>query len=124
MSNETLIAMRATAAQDIATAYPEAAWNALLSGDLDTALAAEPVHIDVGTGDPLSAREAERAFAARASASDDADKFWRENAHRNEDTLVADDGNGGELSVTPASGQESKADKAAREVLRKIMENE
>ena len=67
MSNETYIAAYALAG-GIATAHSESAWDALLRGDLDFALAATPRYIDLRTGREADRRVTERAFAATASA--------------------------------------------------------
>lgn len=125
MSN-TLIAFTASAAPAHGYTFDAAnemlaLFGDVLAGRATTETADRMVQItDAAVPVTASMRETMR----KVGASDDADKFWRENAHRDEDTLVADDGNGGELSVTPASGQESKADRAARKVLREIVENE
>lgn len=68
MSTETFIAAYAMS-DGIAVAHAETAWNALLSGDIDAALAAKPRYIDLKSGEMISRRAAERHFAATASAA-------------------------------------------------------
>lgn len=68
MSNETYIAAYAVAG-GIATAHSESAWNALLAGDLDAALAATPKFINMRTGEEIGRRAAERFWGATASAA-------------------------------------------------------
>lgn len=63
-----------------------------------------------------------RATMRQVRADDTADTFWKENAQRGDNIDTAEDGDGGELSITPAAGQQSKADRAARRVLREIVE--
>lgn len=72
----------------------------------------------VGNAQPIT------ATMRPVRADDTANEFWREHAQRDDNVDSAEDGDGGELSITPAAGQQTKADKAARRVLRKIVENE
>lgn len=69
MTTESYFAVHATASLDIATAYGEKAWDALLAGDLDVALAATPKFINMRTGEEIGRRAAERHWVATASAS-------------------------------------------------------
>jgi len=64
--SQSYFAVYATAG-DIAVAHSETAWAALLSGDLNAALAAEPHYIDMKSGDTISRRAAERYWRATAS---------------------------------------------------------
>lgn len=68
MTNPNYIAITAFADEPISVAYDEEAWDAVLSGDIDNALRAEPKLINNVTGQPLAAAEARRLMAQRAKA--------------------------------------------------------
>lgn len=60
------ISITARADEPISAAYSEEAWNAVLSGDVDAALRAQPKLINNATGQPLAAAEAKRLMADQA----------------------------------------------------------
>ena len=62
MSNETFILAYAMS-DGVAVAHTESAWDALLRGELDAALAAAPRYLDPTTGKELGQRQVARIWA-------------------------------------------------------------
>jgi len=125
MSN-TLIAFTASAAPAHGYTFDAANEMLALFGDVlagrATTETAERMLQITDAAVPITASMRETMRKVRAD--DTANEFWREHAQRDDNVDSAEDGDGGELSITPAAGQQTKADKAARRVLRKIVENE
>lgn len=122
MSN-TLITMTGSAAPTQGHTYAEAdkmltLYNAVVKSSA-TAQIMDRMFEILGAAQPITASILRTMHHVRA---DEADIFWKDKAPRGDDADVAEDDNGGEFSLTPAVGRQLKADKAARKVLREIVE--